>query len=309
MGLRFSARSFSSGMENISNCDSLGESYEGVGRENLSAGQSPELRKLLVRPRNKEEFISTKRLLTETLNLTKAAISWGIIQGNLSAPEFKLDVVDNPMFRTYATRANSLDLLLGNLNIDEWGSGSFVEEIDAVEPEQAEKRKGVLIIEDNVPITLKLIKEPTCEGRRLDTAENISNYVNDLLVESEEATGVPLNVHDENGIIKRKRISPDNTQVKKFQRVEDHASPILRLRGGKVNKRSSPPLAGASGAVSGKKNKKSRVVLTARRSYTPQMRQLLINSMFSPKNVKNNSSLTAGEVKTTDEVVPSNTGS
>ena len=122
------------------------------------AGLSPELRKMLTQPRNENEYTETKRLITETINLTRAAMLSGILErGDMTL----WDVLEeNSLFKPYFTegRRNSLSKLLRDLDLEEWekediyvtfginrpdGSHSsiLVEEMDGFYDDKEEERK------------------------------------------------------------------------------------------------------------------------------------------------------------------------
>ena len=62
-------------------CDEVsGFTIETAGERILAASLSSELKRLLIRPKNVDEFEDTRRLLIETINLTRAARSYGIIE-------------------------------------------------------------------------------------------------------------------------------------------------------------------------------------------------------------------------------------
>ena len=62
-------------------------------------GLSPLLRSMMKQPRDENEFNEIKKLLTETLNLTRAAISRGLMVELETLPDF--DIRDNSMFKPY----------------------------------------------------------------------------------------------------------------------------------------------------------------------------------------------------------------
>ena len=102
----------------------------------METGLSPQLRRILVQPRNETDYQATKRLLTETLNLTRAAVIKGLVQDDESILHFDLE--DNSLYSTY-TRADQLTLvkLLCGLNIDTWGQEDVV--VDSITGEKVEK--------------------------------------------------------------------------------------------------------------------------------------------------------------------------
>ena len=136
---------------------SLGEGFSHMECSGV-AGLSPELRKMLLQPRNENEYTESKRLITETINLTRAAMLSGILErGDMTL----WDVLEeNSLFKPYFTegRRNSLSKLLRDLDLEEWekediyvtfginrpdGSHSsiLVEEMDGFYDEKEEERK------------------------------------------------------------------------------------------------------------------------------------------------------------------------
>ena len=93
------------------------------GGEKLQTGISPKLRKLLIAPRNETELAELKRVLTETINLTRAALARGLLERRNSAPDLDMKdkLEDNTFFRQgpYA-RSSSLSNLLHGLDLNAW---------------------------------------------------------------------------------------------------------------------------------------------------------------------------------------------
>ena len=83
----------------------------------VAAGLSPQLRKLLVRPVEVDEFEETKKLLRETINLTKAAMLKGLITMDNMAETLE----ENALYRPYMINKNlNLSELLKGLNPNDW---------------------------------------------------------------------------------------------------------------------------------------------------------------------------------------------
>ena len=86
----------------------------------LSQWLSPQLRKLLVRPVEVDEFEETKKLLRETINLTKAAMWKGLITMDSMAATFKETLEENALYRPYMINKNlNLSELLKGLNLND----------------------------------------------------------------------------------------------------------------------------------------------------------------------------------------------
>ena len=60
-----------------------------------TAGLTPQLKKLLIHPLNEDEYLSTRRFLQETINLTKTAILNGLIIEDLDTDEYILKLGEN----------------------------------------------------------------------------------------------------------------------------------------------------------------------------------------------------------------------
>ena len=80
-------------------------------------------------------------------------------------------------------------------------------------------------------------------------------------------------------------------QVLKFRRgpeTDGGSSPALRIRTGLDTKIKSPPTGGdLTSPAFGRIKKTKRRLTTPKRSFTPDKRQILITSVFSPKVAKN----------------------
>ena len=104
------------------------------------------------------------------------------------------------------------------------------------------------------------------------------------------------------GSSKRKKLSPadeaSSSRSNKWRKGENHASPKLKM--GQVPASTSPPLRGVSLSNSPDKGgmvvKKNRKFITPRRNLNTSLRQVLINSMFSPRTRKSNQDLGQVEV-------------
>ena len=87
---------------------------------------------------------------------------------------------------------------------------------------------------------------------------------------------------------KRKALSPPNPcqtrRAIKFQAAGEGASPDLRIRSGLDTKKGSPPSVGIlSSPALGRIKKCKRRITTPKRTYAPDKKQLLITSVFSPR--------------------------
>ena len=118
-------------------------------------GMSPVLKKMLITPVKEDEIMEMKRILSETINLTRAAIEKGVIERRNSAPD--LDILEqdklenNYFYRCCKSRSMSLTEMLLELNIDAWELDDFYLEW-GLEPRQrgGNKQQGVLRIGDDL---------------------------------------------------------------------------------------------------------------------------------------------------------------
>ena len=276
------------------------------------AGLSPALKKLLIRPREREEYMDTRKLLRETLNLTRAAMWNGLIEENLDADEFKLNLIDNAFFRKYGmSDVDTMEELLKALKIDDWEDDDFRDLLTLNHIPDSTRRRGILIIDTPTLVERKywpsekvelligssMVDEKQSDDPRVEdllnidssvVAKQLDDYVDNLILDSVNATGVPNTV----GAFtpKRKTISPPTqnqvARAIKFQRVDESASPNLRLKTGMDTAPETPPGTGnlASPAFGRVKKQKKRKIKAPKRTYTPDLKQTLITSVFSPRN-------------------------
>ena len=294
------------------------ETYQGSG------GLTPVLKKLLIRPQEEDEFMDTKRLLRETLNLTLAAMWNGFIDGNPNAEEFKLNLLDNALFRRYGmTNVDTMEELLKGLNIDDWEEKDFMVQLTPALIQKPRKRRGVLIsntltmVETNHWSTGKdelvkanlwvdrfqldganvgelLLMDPLADKKHSVDAEVESLLIMDpMAAQKRDDDPIKTSMCQANKVEiltpKRKTISPPTqnqvARALKFQRVGDDGSPNLRIRKGMDTVPETPPGTGnlSSPALGRVKKQKRRKIATPKRVFTPDLKQTLITSVFSPR--------------------------
>jgi len=119
-----------------SSIGSLGSSFSDSGsapNSPKSTGLSPLVRKLLIKPKNEAEELANLRLLTETINITRAALWYGIIHELVH----KLD--DNAFYRPYG-RELSLAELVQKPTLSQWDYNySYTQSLK-------KRKKGVLSV-------------------------------------------------------------------------------------------------------------------------------------------------------------------
>ena len=105
----------------ISYDELTGLTNDTAGERILAAGLSPELKRLLIRPRSVDEFEDTRKLLIETINLTRAARSFGIIKGSNSMPDIALRLEENTFFiQVPYPRSCSISEMMRGINLNDW---------------------------------------------------------------------------------------------------------------------------------------------------------------------------------------------
>ena len=119
-----------------------GSKNKTCGTELVSAGLTPALNKLLIHPFNEDEFESTRKLLQETINLTRTAILNGIINEDIDLEEFTIRLSENSLYRSFNV-IDPLQDLLDNLNLNEWDVDDF-ETFEILHRPKTGSRKGVL---------------------------------------------------------------------------------------------------------------------------------------------------------------------
>ena len=117
--------------------ETLGSSFQSSvssGMNISEAGLSPELRKLLIRPRNKGEESELRDLLITTINLTRAAIGKGFdeyLANDLEMVEIKLA---NNTFYRFASKESMITDLLEKLKITDEKHAIVILGRNALEP-------------------------------------------------------------------------------------------------------------------------------------------------------------------------------
>ena len=295
----------------------LREMFDSDKKQLVSAGMSPALRKLLIRPKQDEETDTIRALLRETINLTLAAIRSGLIQGSDQEEEFKINLEENSLYRKYALNlVDPLEQCLMNLNLNDWevddlSSAGYlndweVDDLSSAGYRGGGRRCGILFIEgghkriDEIPDDLndeflingeevcgKKSKVGPCANDNIawNSVVDLNSYVDGLIQKSVLLTGIntcitPIQTP------KRKTISPPSKEqvarALKFQKCGDMGSPALRVRAGK---NLSSPTGGeqAHSHARGKVVKVPRRTSKPKRTYTPDTKQTLITSAFAPK--------------------------
>jgi len=112
---------------NLSKSSNISEGDQYPERNNSlkTAGLSPELRRMLVKPRNVTEADDLRRLLNETINLTRTAIERGIIKQSASMPDLMTNLIgpveENALFKPFRrAESDSLSLFMMGLDLAAW---------------------------------------------------------------------------------------------------------------------------------------------------------------------------------------------
>ena len=100
--------------------ESLGSSFHSAESENINgspAGLSPQLRKLLIRPRNTGEESEIRELLITTINLTRAAFGRGFSEYLGDDQDVKVDKLEDNTFYRFSRKTTLISELMEKLNI------------------------------------------------------------------------------------------------------------------------------------------------------------------------------------------------
>ena len=226
-------------------------------------GLSPKVRKMLIKPKNEDEFLELRRLVIETVNLTRAAMMKGlIVEDELNQME-KLE--ENSLYKPFKVAEDfSLSHLMNGLNLDEW------------EKEDIYITFGIERSSSNRSGILSLV-ETSDENNAGHYSSSVSFL--DLGAMAKEKEGLPEVVLPENSSRKRKELSPyGETQVARALKLHKGNSPVLRERSSLTNTTPRKRL----GAVFTPPTQ-NRKIRRPRRCPNPDKKQLLITSSFSPR--------------------------
>ena len=301
----------------------------------METGLSPQIRKLLIMPRNENEFMEMRKLVRETINLTRAAMDRGLIPDDgISRYD---DLFENSMYKCFPSADRfSLSLMLVGLNLDDWerediyadfgierpnnDRSSILSQDDEIDHmswddlnRSEDQNHGRRMITQDLAAVGKIIKLNDSSPTELQDRDHNGKLITQELV----ALGKIINKYPQKDVItqelgavgkiineerigtkqedspappalptpKRKQLSPyGETQVARALKLGkgNDSSPILRDNGKERNitiKRHNGPLSGFSTP----QQTKRKPVKKIRRCLNPDNRQLLINSMFSPR--------------------------
>ena len=138
--LNFSNGSFTTSFE----CgDSLNN--EALGGLDISFGLSSGLRSLLLQPRTDDEHTELRKVLRETINLTRAAIISGLLSGQANAEELVDTLAENCLFRPFGcVGSDTVADMFKNLDLSDW---EWEDELIDVERYKYGKKEGGVITE------------------------------------------------------------------------------------------------------------------------------------------------------------------
>ena len=92
-----------------------------------SVGLTPQLKCMLIHPKSEEEHTTIKRVLLETMNLTRSAILNGLIVDDLE--NYMIQIGDNSMYKPLGMNIlNPVVELMQNLDINAWCDEDFSED-------------------------------------------------------------------------------------------------------------------------------------------------------------------------------------
>ena len=305
-----------------------------------AAGITPQLSRLLKRPCNEDDYESTRLILQETINLTRAAIVNGLIIEDLHVDEYMIKLCENSMYKPLRhIELDPMIELLQGLDLNCWAQSDLTTDpVEGLIPLDKNRDSALLkvnilrydsssMVGDenfinlsttgnysvdveekiiNVDVDEKIIIMDSTLGQNInkhsrggdnehsrgknDTnvtfVRSLNDYVNELIQQSVELTGIGLETLTKK---KRKALSPPNLnqiqRAEKIQAVGVGASPELRKRNIIGRKAGSPTGDGQvqSHVLGRVKKHQKRRISTPKRTYTPDKKQLLITSSFSPK--------------------------
>jgi len=261
-----------------------------LGHKSEKAGMSPELRQLLITPRKQTELDELKSVLTETLNLTRAAMRKGIISRRNSAPEQDLEeqLEDNCLFRPIGGRSSSLSDLLRGLDLDAWELEDVYVTF-GLQRRCERKNTSVLVVEANESLQMASSGNDNMVaminlGGNAEEENNCDNLSNEGMNEANCQT------LDASPILRKRQFSP--TEGSQLGSLRKHSTTIKEddtLRR-KLNQTFFTASPGNAWTLQKKENKavemevSKRVKKTVKRKLNDVTKQTLITSVFSPKN-------------------------
>ena len=273
---------------------SLGSSFsrstsmlKSTGVETL--GLTPQLRKLLLKPKNESEEEESKKLLIETINLTRAALSRGLIDRDVILEEelvLRLDM--NPFQKCSQVRniqmnnLNGLSDRMDNLKLEHWQEDEDLHMLKA--PTSVRKIQGVLC-------KLDKIKDMELEYQHFKFMKGVPVIINTLKKAKMEES---LDLGSSPKLKSRKRsFSPSvGTQLGSLPK---HSTSLKKKDGGQRKNLNQTFFVGTpernfslstkiQTQGSGESIKRKKV---GRRRLTSEGRQSLITSVFSPRQMRN----------------------
>ena len=120
------------------------ETSEVVDVESKETGLSPQVRKLLIKPKTESEFIEMRKLVIETINLTRAAMRRGLIEDDGLTMDELLE--DNSMYKPVGDRFSISRMLMG-LNLDDWERDDIYSNF-GINRSDADRSRALLVVDD-----------------------------------------------------------------------------------------------------------------------------------------------------------------
>ena len=288
------------------NSNRNGLEVENVKETMGHTGLSPCLKRLLTKPVDDEGYLEMRKLLRETINLTRAAISRGLMKPGEG------DILIDPITENWfykcmdTTVSNTMSNLVKKLDLNACEVDDLLMEYEVNKPDR--RKKSVLVLGGEIFQVAEPERMSTIHDRRgviwaparyragglsnspvLDTEEKLDKYVENVLKESEWAVIGRKKETEAWGnatpTSKRKVTSPtlQSDNILRLRRNDGSSSPALRARKAPMcspqeKKVSSPPFNGV--------NKGKRKTYKLKRCLNPGLKQQLITSAFSPRVTK-----------------------
>ena len=257
-----------------STLESLGSSFNDSQNKmtHCSVGLSPQLRKLLIRPRNEEEEYENKRILVETINLTRAALARGLIQGDYQK-EMEERLTDNALFKPVGMWNVDMGLVL---QLDSLYLDPNIPRVQPSSPNIRTRKTGVLMVVDS-------FKNWDLEYEEMAVLKEAT-----IMERSQENNGIDMGNSPILRSTRKRSLSPSNdtqlgtlakhtTVLKKSQEVRKKLNQTFFV---------GSPSGGyclSSNIVNQGTPDCHRKKKSVRRRLNPDTKQLLITSTFSPK--------------------------
>ena len=274
----------SGGVVNKDLKDTSGEDSDQLVTTRLETGLSPGVRKILIKPKNESEFLEMRKLIIETINLTRAAMQRGLIEDD--GISLQVDLEENWFNKKDRF---SLSRMLMGLNLDDWEKDDIFTRFTCDESKQ-DRSSALLQVDELNEKSWEESNEKFRKQEEMNVIKQVDTSRLDANNEKEMTEALnavdhtnEMNKHGETPLtqsLKRKSLSPyGETQVARALKLGkgNDGSPLLKER--KKENKPHIPLASKTPGTAKKKRQYKRV----KRCLNPDSNQPLLTSIFSPK--------------------------